>query len=679
MLKKIRQEYEHLIKEINHHDELYYGHDAPEISDQEYDNLRKKCEEIERDYPELISPDSPSLNVGIKPQEKFGKVEHNVPMLSLANGFREEDIKNFIERVNRFLGFPEESDVDLWCEPKIDGLSFSARFEDGKYVKGATRGDGRMGEDITENLKYVKDFPKLLKGNPPHILEARGEVYMSHQDFALLNKQREEGGEELFANPRNSAAGSLRQLDPTITAKRPLRYFMYAIGEVSEVISDTQSGLNKALKSYGFVVNENVTLAHDLPEAMKFYNKLEKDRHDLSYDIDGVVYKVNRLDYQERLGTVSRSPRWAIAHKFPAEQAITRLEKITIQVGRTGALTPVAELKPVTVGGVVVSRATLHNEDEIVRKDIREGDIVTVQRAGDVIPQIISVDVTKRDESSKPYHFPENCPVCGGIAIQEEGEAVKRCSNSLFCPAQQIEKLRHFVSRNAFDIEGLGEKQIEAFYKAGLIKTPIDIFELSNKPISEREGWGKKSAENLFSAIDKSKNISLERFIYALGIRYIGEATAKLLARHYKTMDVWVNAMKEAGNRESDTYRELCNIDGIGPKLISEMVKFFMNPDNINFINELAAKLNIKDVEVTESNSPLSGKTIVFTGTMALMTRSEAKARAEKLGAKVAGSVSAKTDFVVAGEDAGSKLKKASELGVKIISEEEWISLIRKN
>lgn len=681
-IEQASAELKRLAAEIKKHDELYYQQDAPKISDAEYDALRQRNEAIERLFPDLVRADSPSKTVGAKPLEKFGKVVHKIPMLSLGNAFTREDIEDFFTRIRRFLNLPENEKIEVMCEPKIDGLSFSARFEKGKFAQGATRGDGATGEDITQNLAVVNDFPPHLKGDFPDVLEVRGEVYMSHSDFAALNKKREEEGEEVFANPRNAAAGSLRQLDSNITKSRNLKYFIYGWGEVSGELGNTQNDYINKIRKFGFSVNENNHIASSVEEVMEFYDSIYEKRPKLNYDIDGLVYKINRLDWQGRLGFVARAPRWAIAHKFPAEQAKTVIENIEVQVGRTGALTPVARLKPVTVGGVVVSNATLHNKDEIERKDIRIGDTVTIQRAGDVIPQVVAVDKDLRAKNSEPYKFPDSCPVCGSVAYAEEDEAVIRCTGGLICSAQAMERLKHFVSRDAFDIEGLGKKQVENFWEAGLIKTPVDIFTLeerdrnSAKPIREWEGWGDKSAENLFKAINERRKISLERFIYALGIRHIGQGTAKLLAQNYISFENWQKSMQAATEKDSSAYNDLMNIDGIGEKVAEAIIEFFVELHNTELLHSLANELEISDAEKINSDSPIAGKTVVFTGSLIKMTRGEAKARAEGLGAKVAGSVSAKTDYVIAGEEAGSKLKKAEELGVKILSEDEWLELI---
>ena len=673
------EELERLAREIARHDRLYHGDDNPEISDGDYDALRRRNDAIEARFPDLARPDSPGKRVGAAPSEGFAKVAHSRPMLSLGNAFQDDDVRDFVQRVRRFLGLGEDEPVDLVAEPKIDGASAALRYEKGRFVLGATRGDGQTGEDITANLRVVHDIPLELAGDDvPDILEVRGEVYMPLADFEALNRAREAAGEALYANPRNSGAGSLRQLDSSITASRNLRFFAYAWGEVSPPFSGTQRGVLDRLAGWGFAVNPRTALCDHVAQALRVYAELAVDRASLDYDIDGVVYKVNRLDWQDRLGMVSRAPRWAIAHKFPAEQAPTELLAIEIQVGRTGALTPVARLKPVTVGGVVVSNATLHNEDEIARKDVRVGDTVVVQRAGDVIPQVVEVVTAKRPKGSTAYRFPTVCPICGSHAHREEGEAVWRCSGGLVCPAQAVERLRHFVSRDAFDIEGLGEKQIAAFWNDGLIATPADIFGLAaaDPPIAGREGWGETSAANLFAAIEQRRHIDLDRFIYALGIRHVGETTARLLAKTYESWANFMDRMAESRDRESEAYADLIDVDGIGPKVADTIVDYFAEPQNTSAAHSLAAEVAPADYVAPQGDMPLAGKTVVFTGSMAAMTRAEAKARAESLGAKVAGSVSKKTDFVVAGADSGSKATKAVDLGVDILSEDDWLRLI---
>jgi DNA ligase (NAD+) len=673
-------ELKRLAAEIAHHDQLYHQEDAPEISDADYDALVRRNKAIEARFPELRRADSPSLRVGAAPATGFAKVTHARPMLSLDNAFDEEDVREFVARVRRFLGLAADAEVELTAEPKIDGLSASLRYEDGKFVQGATRGDGTVGEDITANLRTLKDVPEKLRGRGvPAVIEVRGEVYMRHADFQKLNAERAKAGEPIFANPRNFAAGSVRQIDPKMTAARPLRFFAYAAGEVSAPIAKTHWEFLAHLKDWGFQVNPLAKLCKDVETALAVHRDLAAHRAELPYDIDGVVYKVNRLDWQDRLGMVSRAPRWAIAHKFPAERAETILKAITIQVGRTGALTPVAELKPITVGGVVVSRATLHNEDEIARKDIREGDRVIIQRAGDVIPQVVGVIDDDKHKRRKKYEFPDRCPVCGSLAVREEGVAVRRCTGGLICAAQAVERLKHFVSRNAFDIDGLGDKHIEAFWKDGLLKTPADIFRLRNhrKDLIEREGWGEQSVNKLAAAIESRREISLERFIYALGIPQVGEATARLLARNYHTLDAWSAAMLAAQDPESPAYHDLDNIEGIGPAVATDILGFFAEKHNLDVLKDLAREVRVQEFKAPRiSHSPIAGKSVVFTGTLVAMTRNEAKARAESLGAKVASSVSKNTDYVVVGADAGSKAAKAAELGLTVLSEDEWLKLV---
>ncbi len=671
-----------LAAEIARHDRLYYVENAPEISDAEYDRLWRRNKAIEERFPELVRPDSPSLRVGAPPSDAFAKVTHRVPMLSLANAFDEDELREFFQRVRRFLGLGEDEAITVVGEPKIDGLSAAAHYRDGRFALGATRGDGQVGEDITANLRTVRDLPlRLSDPDPPAVVEVRGEVYMTRSDFEALNAERAAAGEPLFANPRNAAAGSLRQLDSRITAKRKLHFFAYAWGEVSAPFAATHWDALARFRAWGFRVNPLARRCVGEAEALALYREIAEARPRLDYDIDGVVFKVDRLDWQERLGMVSRAPRWAIAHKFPAEQAVTRLCAIEIQVGRTGALTPVARLDPVAVGGVVVSNATLHNEDEIARKDIRVGDFVVVQRAGDVIPQVVRVVREKRPPDARPFVFPDHCPVCGSRAVREEGEAVRRCTGGLICPAQRVERLRHFVSRDAFDIEGLGEKQIAAFFRDGLIAEPADIFTLARRaesfdpPLAAREGWGEKSVENLFRAIEARRRIPLDRFLYALGIRHVGQATARLLAKTYGSLETFLAEMERARDPESEARRALENIDGIGPKVAAAIADFFAEPHNVTVVADLAREVAVEDFVEPVGATPLAGKTVVFTGTLASMTRAEAKARAEALGAKVAGSVSRKTDYVVVGADAGSKAEKARALGVAMLSEDEWRAL----
>jgi DNA ligase (NAD+) len=675
-------ELKRLARLIAEHDKRYYLKDAPSVSDAEYDALRQRNNEIEARFPELIRKDSPSQRVGVAPVGRFKKVRHAVPMLSLDNAFTDEDVAEFAERVMRFLKL---ADMPAFtAEPKIDGLSLSLRYENGVLVTGATRGDGAEGEDVTANVKTLSDIPHKLKGRKlPEIVEVRGEVYMTHDDFLKLNKRQAEADEPVYANPRNSAAGSLRQKDANITASRNLKFFAYAWGEMSAMPSDTQSGMVEWLGHCGFMTNPLFKVCQSVDAMLTFYRDIESRRATLGYDIDGVVYKLDRLDWQQRLGFVSRSPRWAIAHKFAAEKATTVVNDIDIQVGRTGALTPVAKLEPVTVGGVVVQNATLHNEDEIARKDVRIGDTVTIQRAGDVIPQVLGVVLEKRPKSAKPYTFPDTCPVCGSHAVREEGEAVRRCTGGLICPAQQVERLRHFVSRDAFDIEGLGEKQVQAFYAEGLIMEPADIFTLQKRnarasaKLEDREGYGATSVRNLFAAIEERRKIPLNKLIYALGIRHIGEGNAKLLARHYLTIDAFLDGMKAAGKGpDSEAWQELNNIGGVGEIVAEAVVEFFKEKKNREALERLLKEIEVAPMEQAKSDSPVAGKTVVFTGTLEKMTRNEAKAQAERLGAKVSGSVSKKTNLVVAGPGAGSKLAEAQKHGVTVISEDEWIALI---
>ncbi len=692
-MEEAKAEHERLAKIIREHDEAYYAEDAPVISDAEYDALRKDLLAIEARFPELITEESPSQNVGIAPSKGFRKVKHRVPMLSLDNAFDNEELREFEGRVRRFLGLAPTEEVAFFAEPKIDGLSASLRYDKGKFVQGATRGDGQEGEDITANLRGVTDLPLTLKGekaSPPDVFEIRGEVYMSKSDFLALNAAQADSGGKIFANPRNAAAGSLRQLDASITASRKLRFFAYAWGEAAELPGTSQSEVLAAFSDWGFTVNPLSKVCVNMEEAIDAYRKIEELRASLDYDIDGVVFKVNRLDWQERLGFVSRSPRWAIAHKFPAERASTVIEDIEIQVGRTGALTPVARLHPVTVGGVVVSNATLHNEDEILRKDIRIGDTVIVQRAGDVIPQVVEVVLDKRPEGSTPYVFPDHCPVCGSHAVKELNEttgkedAVRRCTGGLICRAQAVERLKHFVSRNAFDIEGLGTKLIEAFYEDGLIRAPADIFTLEKRDsapgnltrIKNREGFGEKATQNLFDAINERREITLDRFIYALGVRHIGQGNARLLARSYITLDALRRSLGAAGEAGGAAYAELLEIDGIGPAVADAITEFFREELNQKMLDDLLSEITVTDFARPAEDSSVAGKTVVFTGTLELMTRQEMKAKAEGLGAKVSGSISAKTDYLVAGANAGSKLKKASELGVTVLNEQEWLDLI---
>ena len=679
-------ELERLAREIAEHDRNYHQLDAPTISDAEYDALGRRNRALEARFPGLVRDDSPSCRVGAAPAQGFRKVRHAQPMLSLDNAFDDEDVTGFHGRIRRFLGLDGDATIDVVAEPKIDGLSAALLYEDGELVRGATRGDGETGEDVTNNLRVTGDVPHRLSGRGvPERLEVRGEVYMRREDFLALNRAQESAERQVFANPRNAAAGSLRQLDPGITETRPIRFFGYAWGEVSAPIADTLWEARQRLAEWGFTLNAPARRCETLEAALDHYRVLEEMRATLPFDIDGVVYKVDRLDWQDRLGMVSRSPRWAVAHKFPAEKARTVLKSIGIQVGRTGALTPVARLEPVTVGGVVVSNATLHNEDEIERKDVRPGDTVVVQRAGDVIPQIVTVVRERRPKGAKPFAFPDVCPECGSAAVREEDEVARRCTGGLICPAQAVERLRHFVSRNAFDIEGMGEKQILAFWERNIVREPADLFTLESRdsageidpPLRDWEGWGETSVRNLFAAIDRRRIIGVERFLYALGIRHVGQATARLLSRHYETLDRLLEAMTEAArDRDGEAYRDLVDIDGIGRKVAEVIVGFFSELHNERAIDDLRAQVRVRDAEPVESESEIAGKTVVFTGTLETVTRAEAKARAEALGAKVSGSVGAKTDYVVAGPGAGSKLKKAQELDVIVLSEAEWFALI---
>ena len=686
---------------ISHHDQLYHAEDAPDISDAEYDALKRRNSEIEARFPDLIRPDSPSFRVGAAPSEKFDKVRHTVPMLSLDNAFSPDDVRAFVDRIRRFLDLTGADDLTFVAEPKIDGLSASLRYEDGVFVLGATRGDGEEGENVTPNLKTIKDVPLRLKGGGyGPVFEVRGEVYMSHTDFARLNERQAADGKPVFANPRNAAAGSLRQLDSKITAARPLRFFAYSWGEAPALPAETQSGVYQAFRDWGLPTNPLTRVAASVEDMLAFYADIEARRATLDYDIDGIVYKVDRIERQKRLGFVSRSPRWAIAHKFPAEQAITILRDIEIQVGRTGALTPVAKLEPVTVGGVVVQNATLHNEDYIkgigndgepIRegRDIRIGDTVTVQRAGDVIPQIVDVHLDKRPEDAEPFAFPTVCPACGSHAVRDVNpktgkmDSVRRCTGGLICPAQAVERLKHFVSRLAMDIDGLGDKQIDAFYADGLLTRPADIFTLeerdkrSLKKLKDREGWGETSVKNLFAAIDARRTVDLHRFIFGLGIRHVGETTARLLARAFGTFKALQACATEARDRESKAYERLVGVEGIGDVVAQAIIEFFAEEHNAAEVARLLDAVTPSEIDVVAPEAadalPMGGATIVFTGSLEQMTREEAEEQARALGAKTAKSVSKKTTLVVAGPGAGSKLKKATELEIEVIDEAEWV------
>ena len=659
----------------------YYQHDDPVMSDADYDALRAEVVAIEAAFPDLVTSDSPTQTVGAAPAGGFAKVTHARPMLSLSNAFEDADVVEFFSRVRRFLSLSDAEPVDLTCEPKIDGLSAAITYEKGQFTLGATRGDGAVGENITANLAVIGDVPKVLTGDDvPDVIEVRGEVYMAKEDFAAMNAALEAEGKKVFANPRNAAAGSLRQLDPSITASRPLKFFAYSLGQVSGAVGASHWELLANLKRWGFVTNPLNRLCRSPDEVLAFYHDIETRRADLGYDIDGVVYKVNRFDFQSRMGQVSRSPRWAIAHKFPAERAVTVLNEITLQVGRTGALTPVANLEPVTVGGVVVSRATLHNEDELDRKDIRAGDTVVIQRAGDVIPQVVEVLLDRRPENSAKFVFPDACPVCGSPAFRPEGEAVRRCSGDLVCGAQVVERLKHFISRDALDIDGFGAKNVEQFHGFGWVTTPADIFDLGEREadIAALEGWGTPSAAKLKAAIEARRTIPLDRLLFGLGIRQIGIDTARVLARNYETAETLFAQFDRLVAYDEVANAEMLAIDGIGPAVVSEARRFFSNDRNRAAVEALLARVTVEAVSAPtiDADSVLAGKTVVFTGTLTQMSRAEAKARAEALGAKVAGSVSKKTDLVVIGLDAGSKAKKAAELELNSMDEDQWVAFL---
>jgi DNA ligase (NAD+) len=692
-----KAEYARLAKDIADSDRRYYQDDAPSLSDAAYDALRRRYNAIEARFPQLRTAQSLTQHVGAAPSARFAKVRHAVPMLSLDNAFTDEDVVDFVGRIRRFLRLPENEEISFSAEPKIDGLSMSLRYENGELITGATRGDGTEGEDVTANIKTLADVPHRLKGRGvPAICEVRGEVYMTKQAFLALNKRQAESGGQVFANPRNSAAGSLRQKDPSITASRPLGFFAYAWGEMSDMPADTQSGMIKWFAACGFKTNPLTRMCRSVEELLAFHREIELQRATLDYDIDGVVYKVDRLDWQERLGFVSRSPRWAIAHKFPAEKATTIVRDIEIQVGRTGALTPVAKLEPVTVGGVVVQNATLHNEEEIKRLDVRKGDTVTIQRAGDVIPQVLGVIAEKRPRDAKPYKFPTKCPcplhadvVRETIAGGEEG-ARARCTGEFACPYQALGHLEHFVSRRAFDIDGLGEKQIAYFYEQGWITEPADIFTLRERNgklalretgkktrLEDIEGFGETSVRNLFNAIEARREISLERFIYALGVRHVGETTAVALARGYGSWATFHDACLKLAKGDTEAVEEMDALDQIGDTVIESLRDYFGEAHNRRRVERLAAQVRIIDAEKPRADSAVAGKTVVFTGSLEKMTRDEAKASAERLGAKVSGSVSKKTDYVVAGPGAGSKLADAKKFGVQVLTEDEWVKLIR--
>jgi DNA ligase (NAD+) len=691
-----RAELKELAELIAHHDRRYHEQDQPEISDAAYDALRWRNQAVEARFPQLVLPESPSRRVGGAPADGFKKVRHRVPMLSLENAFADADIAEWLNGIRNFLRELKDpgTAIEVGCEPKIDGLSCALRYENGQLVGAATRGNGEVGEDVTANVRTIRNVPWVLKGKEwPEVLEVRGEVYMSDEDFLALNAQQESSGGKVFANPRNAAAGSLRQLDPAVTASRPLRFSAHGWGEASEQFADTQSDALRRIQRWGFQPSEPsqvVKVANaDLEGLRAYYDDVERMRSGLGFSIDGIVLKVDRLDWQARLGFVSRSPRWAVAWKFPPERAVTVVEDIQCQVGRTGKITPVAHLKPITVGGVLVRRATLHNADEIARKDIRVGDTVLIQRAGDVIPQVVAALAAQRPKASAAYRFPVRCPVCGSRVARESGEADSYCTGGLICSAQVVERLKHFASRDAFDIEGLGEKNIEAFYRQGLVKTPVDIFTLAARdgqqlpPLREWEGWGEKSARKLFDAIRRAALIPLDRFIYALGIRQVGAATARLLAKHYRSLAHWRTSMEASQDRGAEAFVELCSIHGIGARMADDILEFIAEGHNREILDGLTSAarghrplVTVTDFEPPSAASPIAGKTVVFTGTLESMSRSEAKAQAEALGANVAGSVSRKTDYVVTGPGAGSKEKRARELGLAVLSEKQWRELI---
>ena len=692
-----KAELKRLATEIAAHDKRYYQQDAPSVTDAEYDALRQRNSAIESRFPKLIRPDSPSKRIGAAPTGKFKKVRHAVPMLSLDNAFAEQDVIDFVARIRRFLKLSEDEKLAFSAEPKIDGLSMSLRYEGGELVTAATRGDGAEGEDVTANIRTLEDVPKKLKGRSmPAVCEVRGEIYMTKHAFLALNERQKAAGDTIFANPRNSAAGSLRQKDPKITASRPLGFFAYAWGEMSTMPADTQSGMIKWFESCGFKTNPLTKLCRSTEELITFHRKIEEGRAELDYDIDGVVYKVDRIGWQERLGFVSRTPRWGIAHKFPAERAMTVLKDIELQVGRTGALTPVGKLDPVGVGGVIVQNVTLHNEDyikgigsdgESLRdgRDIRIGDTVVIQRAGDVIPQVVDVVIDKRPKSAKPYHFPKKCPcylhtelVREETATGEEG-ARTRCTGEFACPYQKVQHLMLFVSRRAFDIEGLGEKQIELFFEKEWVKEPADIFTLEKKhkrDLLELEGFGETSVRNLFNAIEARRTIALDRFIYALGIRQVGETTALALARGYGSWKAFHDAGLKVAKGDDDVIAEMDALDQIGDTVIRAVAAYFGESHNRGIVERLTKEVKILDAEKPKKDTAVAGKTVVFTGALEKMTREEAKAQAERLGAKAAGSVSKKTDYVVAGPGAGSKLADAKKFGVTVLTEDEWLKLI---
>jgi len=691
--KQAGTELARLAEQIAHHDTLYHTKDQPEISDAAYDALRQRNEAIEARFPHLQRSDSPALSVGGRLAEGFAKVSHRVPMLSLGNAFSDEDVADFVKRARRYFEHEKDRDLAFTAEPKIDGVSASLRYEKGVFVQGATRGDGEVGEDITANLKTIDTIPHELRGSGwPGEIEVRGEVYLTHEEFERLNARAKETGGQTYVNPRNTAAGSLRQLNPDVTASRNLKFFAYAWGHVSENFAETQYDAVQKLGEWGFVINSLMMRTTSIEEMLEQYRRIEAQRASLGYDIDGVVYKLDRLDLQQRWGFVARAPRWALAHKFPAEQATTVLEAIDIQVGRTGKLTPVARLTPVTVGGVVVTNATLHNEDEIARKDVRVGDTVVVQRAGDVIPQIVKVIQEERPSNSKPYEFPTVCPACGSDAVREVNEktgkrdADRRCTGDLICPAQAVERLKHFVSRDALDIDGLGDKQVAAFHEEGRVMTPVDIFTLARrneraeKKLQDLDGWGEQSVSKLFAAIEDRRRPALDRLIFALGIRHVGETTATLLARTFGSFAEFERVAAAAGRGDEGARETIREIDGIGDTVVQSVAAFFSNESNREAVDDLLEEIDPQPFErAVDRDSRVAGKTVVFTGSLEKFTRAEAKAMAERLGAKVSGSVSSKTDLLVAGPGAGSKLQKAEELGIEVLDEDGWLELAEAN
>ena len=674
-------ELDKLEKDIAYHNARYHGDDDPEISDAEFDIMMRRHAGIITAFPNLTTSASNAIGTAVK--SGFSKQRHRTPMLSLGNAFNDDDADEFDARIRRFLNLKDGEDIAYSVEPKIDGLSISLRYENGVFTQAITRGDGTMGEDVTANVSTIKTIPTKLH-DAPAIVEVRGEIFINKADFLSLNAKQHAAGEKVFANPRNAAAGSLRQKDAKVTASRPLKFFAYAAGEISTPVADTHSGYLAQLAVWDFATNSLNKCANSMADALAHYYAINDARSDLDYDIDGVVYKVDRHDWQARLGQVSRAPRWAIAHKFAAEKAETILQGIDIQIGRTGALTPVARLRPVTVGGVVVSNASLYNEDYITEKNMMIGDYVIIQRAGDVIPQVLDVVIEKRPDNAQSFTFPDVCPSCGNPAIRQTDEAIRRCQAALSCPAQAVEQLKHFVSRDALDIDGLGSKLIEELYADNLLKTPADIFALPDKIeiLAKRDGWGELSANNMAAAINQRRNIALDRVIYGLGIRQIGQATATLLARHYLSFEALIDAAHQANEPHTneaptnEAWNDLIRIDQIGESVASDLIGFFTNPQNLKAVHALLAEITPIPPKAINNDSPISGKTLVFTGTLTQMSRAEAKARAEHLGAKVQGSVSAKTSLVIIGGDAGSKAKKARELGVQILTEDEWLALI---